>query len=135
MATAIGKKASRFAKQLKKVQPVLGDHQDAVIADGPVDLPQRHGDVVAAQGPVLRQGVLVVAVDEGAVDVEDDRVRHGCLCCGEDGAVGGQWRSGRLAVLAGLSVWPCGQFAGTPRSLPSRHGGAASPNGRHGDRR
>ena len=37
MATAIGKKASRFAKQLKRVQPVLGGHQDAVIADGPVE--------------------------------------------------------------------------------------------------
>jgi CHAD domain-containing protein len=32
MAPAIGKKASRFAKQMKKVQSVLGDHQDAVIA-------------------------------------------------------------------------------------------------------
>jgi CHAD domain-containing protein len=29
---AIGKKASRFAKQMKKVQSVLGDHQDTVIA-------------------------------------------------------------------------------------------------------
>jgi CHAD domain-containing protein len=32
MAPAIGKKARRFAKQMKKVQSVLGDHQDAVIA-------------------------------------------------------------------------------------------------------
>jgi len=32
MAPAIGKQASRFAKQMKKVQSVLGDHQDAVIA-------------------------------------------------------------------------------------------------------
>lgn len=32
MAPAIGKKASRFARQMKKVQSVLGDHQDAVIA-------------------------------------------------------------------------------------------------------
>jgi CHAD domain-containing protein len=55
MAPAIGKKASRFAKQMKKVQSVLGDHQDAVIAYGPVDLPQQHGDVLAAQGPVPRQ--------------------------------------------------------------------------------
>jgi CHAD domain-containing protein len=29
---AIGKQASRFAKQMKKVQSVLGDHQDTVIA-------------------------------------------------------------------------------------------------------
>src|SRR5271157_2347726 len=29
---AIGKKASRFAKQMKKVQSVLGDHQDTVLA-------------------------------------------------------------------------------------------------------
>ena len=29
---AVGKKARRFAKQMKKVQSVLGDHQDAVIA-------------------------------------------------------------------------------------------------------
>lgn len=32
MAPAVGKKATRFAKQMKKVQSVLGDHQDAVIA-------------------------------------------------------------------------------------------------------
>jgi CHAD domain-containing protein len=32
MAPAIGKKASRFAKQMKAVQSVLGAHQDAVIA-------------------------------------------------------------------------------------------------------
>ena len=32
MAPGIGKKASRFAKQMKKLQSVLGDHQDAVIA-------------------------------------------------------------------------------------------------------
>jgi CHAD domain-containing protein len=29
---AVAKKARRFAKQMKKVQSVLGDHQDAVIA-------------------------------------------------------------------------------------------------------
>jgi CHAD domain-containing protein len=32
MAPAIGKNARRFARQMKKVQSVLGDHQDAVIA-------------------------------------------------------------------------------------------------------
>jgi len=32
MSPAIGTKARRFAKQMKKVQSVLGDHQDAVIA-------------------------------------------------------------------------------------------------------
>src|SRR5215475_3675434 len=32
MAPAVGKKASRFARQMKQVQSVLGDHQDAVIA-------------------------------------------------------------------------------------------------------
>jgi len=32
MTLAIGKKARRFATQMKKVQSVLGDHQDAVIA-------------------------------------------------------------------------------------------------------
>jgi CHAD domain-containing protein len=32
MAPAIGKKARRFTQQMKKVQSVLGDHQDAVIA-------------------------------------------------------------------------------------------------------
>jgi hypothetical protein len=32
MAPAIGKKARRFAQQMKKVQSILGDHQDAVIA-------------------------------------------------------------------------------------------------------
>jgi CHAD domain-containing protein len=32
MAPAVGKQASRFAKQMKQVQSVFGDHQDAVIA-------------------------------------------------------------------------------------------------------
>ena len=32
MAPTLGMKASRFAKQMKKVQSVLGDHQDTVIA-------------------------------------------------------------------------------------------------------
>ena len=32
MAPAIGKQARRFTKQMKNVQSVLGDHQDAVIA-------------------------------------------------------------------------------------------------------
>jgi CHAD domain-containing protein len=32
MTPAIGKKARRFARQMKQVQSVLGDHQDAVIA-------------------------------------------------------------------------------------------------------
>src|SRR6266516_475391 len=32
MAPALGKNARRFARQMKKVQSVLGDHQDAVIA-------------------------------------------------------------------------------------------------------
>ena len=32
MAPAIGTKARRFASQMKKVQSVLGDHQDTVIA-------------------------------------------------------------------------------------------------------
>jgi len=31
---AVGKKASKFAEQMKKVQSVAGDHQDAVIARG-----------------------------------------------------------------------------------------------------
>ena len=40
------------------------------------------------------------------------------------------WPSSRC-----LSVWPCGQFAGTPRPLPSRPGGAAWLNGRHDGQR
>jgi CHAD domain-containing protein len=32
MTPAIGAKARRFAKQMKNVQSVLGDHQDAVVA-------------------------------------------------------------------------------------------------------
>jgi CHAD domain-containing protein len=32
MTPAIGTKAARFAKRMKKVQSVLGEHQDAVIA-------------------------------------------------------------------------------------------------------
>jgi CHAD domain-containing protein len=32
MTPALGMKARRFARQMKKVQSVLGDHQDTVIA-------------------------------------------------------------------------------------------------------
>jgi len=32
VSPAVGKKARRFTKQMKKVQSVLGEHQDAVIA-------------------------------------------------------------------------------------------------------
>ena len=32
MAPAIGPEAGRFAKQMKKVQSVLGEHQDSVVA-------------------------------------------------------------------------------------------------------
>ena len=32
MTPAIGKQARRFTNQMKKIQSVLGDHQDAVIA-------------------------------------------------------------------------------------------------------
>jgi CHAD domain-containing protein len=34
VSPAIGKKATRFTKQMKRVQTVLGDHQDAVVARG-----------------------------------------------------------------------------------------------------
>jgi hypothetical protein len=34
VSPAIGKKAARFTKQMKKIQTVLGDHQDAVVARG-----------------------------------------------------------------------------------------------------
>jgi CHAD domain-containing protein len=34
ISPALGKRARRFTKQMKKVQSVLGDHQDAVVARG-----------------------------------------------------------------------------------------------------
>jgi CHAD domain-containing protein len=34
VSTALGKDARRFTKQMKKIQSVLGDHQDAVVARG-----------------------------------------------------------------------------------------------------
>jgi CHAD domain-containing protein len=34
VSPAFGKEARRFTKQMKKVQTVLGDHQDAVVARG-----------------------------------------------------------------------------------------------------
>jgi CHAD domain-containing protein len=34
ISPAIGKRASRFTKQMKQVQTVLGDHQDAIVARG-----------------------------------------------------------------------------------------------------
>ena len=42
----------------------------AAHADVAVDPPQREHDVVLAEGAVPREGVVVVGVDEGAVDVE-----------------------------------------------------------------
>ena len=36
VAPALGRDADRFAKQMKKLQSVLGEHQDAVIARGAI---------------------------------------------------------------------------------------------------
>jgi hypothetical protein len=49
---------------------------------------------------------------------------------GQRGVEGGDSAIGRF--LAGLNVWPCARSARTPRSLPSRPGGAVSPCGRMG---
>ena len=56
----------------------LGHQLVAAHADGAVDPPQRHLDVVGAEGTVPRDRVVVGRVDEGAVDVqENDRGVHG----------------------------------------------------------
>jgi len=49
------------------------DELVAAHADVPVDLPDRRPVAVLAEGTVPGARVLVVAVDEGAVDVEEDR--------------------------------------------------------------
>lgn len=40
-------------------------------ADVPMDDPDRHGHVLATERSVPGHGVVVVGVDQGAVDVED----------------------------------------------------------------
>ncbi len=46
--------------------------------DARMDAPHRSDDAVAAKGSGLRQGVVVVRVHQGAVDVEDRCVGHVC---------------------------------------------------------
>ena len=54
----------------------LGDELVASHADRPVDAPQRRVEIVSPERAGPGQGVVVVAVDEGSVDVEDDSVDH-----------------------------------------------------------
>ena len=54
-----------------------GDELVPTHPDAAVEAPDRADDVEAAQGAEPREGVLVVGVHEGAVDVEDCRVCHG----------------------------------------------------------
>jgi hypothetical protein len=58
-----------------------------------VDLPELHGVVVCAQSPVPGDRVLVVGVDERAIDVEDD---------------GGRLGGGHDEELPGLDCFPTG---------------------------
>src|SRR6185312_4766885 len=48
-----------------------GDDLVAAHADVAVDFPDLNGVAVGSQGPVPGEGVLVVGVDQGPVDVED----------------------------------------------------------------
>ena len=89
-SAAPGRGSDLGAQRLVLVQPALaqvvavalldlvagdgGDELVAAHADGAVDLPQRHVDVEAAEGPRPREGVVVGGVDQGAVDVEQDGV-------------------------------------------------------------
>ena len=61
---------------------VTGHVRDEVVAahaDAAVQLPERQGDVDAAERPVPGERVLVVRVDEGPVDVEDRGVGHAAV--------------------------------------------------------
>lgn len=49
------------------------DELVATHADVPVDFPELDGVAVSAERPVSGDRVLVVGVNQGAVDVEDDR--------------------------------------------------------------
>jgi hypothetical protein len=42
-----------------------------------VNAPEGEEDVMPTEGPIPGDDVLVVGVDEGSVDVEDRRWRHG----------------------------------------------------------
>jgi hypothetical protein len=52
------------------------DQLVAAHADVPVDPPDRQHDLVLVEGPVPRDRVLEVRVDQGAVDVENRRGGH-----------------------------------------------------------
>ena len=59
---------------------VAGNRGDELVAAHPdvtVDAPDRRRQVVIAERPVPADRVLVVGVDEGAVDVENCRAAHG----------------------------------------------------------
>src|SRR6476469_3369792 len=54
----------------------LGHELVASHADGAMDPPQRRVEIVSPERTGPGEGVVVVAVDEGSVDVEDDGVDH-----------------------------------------------------------
>ena len=59
---------------LLAIEALAGDLADELVAAHPhvaVQVDQRDHRVVAAQGSRPREGVVVVGVDEGAVDVQD----------------------------------------------------------------
>ena len=108
---------------------VAGDRGDELVAAHPdraVDAPDRDGHAVLAKGAVPGHGVLVVGVDEGAVDVEDDA----CSCVRVLEPLDDRQRQTTLARTSppaaesiARNSWPP---PSTVRSKKSRSGGAAS---------
>jgi hypothetical protein len=62
----------------------VSDDLVAAHADRPMQPPYRQCDVEVAESAVESQGVLVVGVDEGAIDVEDRSVGHMLSSCAVD---------------------------------------------------
>ena len=61
------------------VDVITHERRDELVAahpDGAMDSPERQRDVVLSEGAVPRDRVLVVGVDERAVDVEQGGFRH-----------------------------------------------------------
>jgi hypothetical protein len=87
-----------------------GDQLIAAHADVPVDAPQRQHEAVLAERAIPRDGVVVVRVDQRAVDVQDRRAHDGYAAL---------WPSLRTDLRNAGATWVDEEFAAFHGSVSS----------------
>src|SRR5690606_38553850 len=95
------------------------DKQVTSHADAAVETPDRPGDLVAPQRTEPGQGVLVVGVYQGSVNVEDRGVRHDVILAVVAPARS-RWSSERWPCPSSMRL-PSGLAIQSKRPTPPRH--------------